>query len=173
MNLKKDLKLISDNTSINLRLISKSDIEKIRIWKNEHRNSFFYDKVITPKEQAEWFENYLKRENDFIFIISFDNKDIGCIAFREIEGMIDIYNVILGNKNFGGKGIMSHANRLMCSLIMDNYSSNITVKVLKTNPAVKWYLKNNFYGIGREDTYLLLKFDNTSFKKENYRLVIQ
>ena len=173
MNLKKNFKLISTDAKVVLTSISKNDIENIRIWKNEHRNSFFYNKIITPKEQAEWFENYLKRENDFIFIISFDNKDIGCIAFREIEGMIDIYNVILGNKKFGGKGIMSNANRLMCSLIMDNYSSNITVKVLKTNPAVKWYLKNNFYEIGRGDTYLLLKLDNASFKKENYRLVIQ
>lgn len=171
MNLKKDLKLISDNTGINLRLISKSDIEKIRIWKNEHRNSFFYNKIITPKEQAEWFKNYSKRENDFIFIISFDNKDIGCIAFREIEGMIDIYNVILGDKNYGGKGFMSIANAVMCSYISDNFDKEITVKVLKTNPAVKWYLKNNFLKISESEDYVLLKLDTDNFKKVDYRLI--
>lgn len=169
--MKKDFSLIFEDAKVVLVSISSNDIEKIRIWKNEHRNSFFYNKIITSEEQIKWFENYLKRENDFIFVVSFKNKDIGCIAFREINRLIDIYNVILGDKSFGGKGLMSIANRLMCSFIMDNYNEEITVKVLKTNPAIKWYLKNNFYETDIEDNYMLLKLDTIKFKKISYKLI--
>lgn len=170
MSLKKDFELISHNTNINLRSITRNDIEKIRIWKNRYRKFFFHNKLITKEEQTKWFESYLKRENDFIFIISFGKEDIGCIGFRDIDKVIDIYNLILGNKKFGGRGVMSNANRLMCSLIMDNYNRDITVKVLKINPAINWYLKNNFYEIDRSDIYLLLKLDINTFKRESYRL---
>ncbi len=168
---KKQFKLINQKNNITLRTISEKDIEKIRVWKNEHRSSFFFQDIISPENQIRWFRKYLSRGNDFVFIVSYTDKDIGCIAFRELDEVIDIYNVILGDKSFGGKGYMSIANSIMCSYIIDNFKKDITVKVLKTNPAIKWYLKNNFLEIDDTDNYLLFKLDYDNFKKIDYKLI--
>jgi len=168
----KNFKLVSEKLNITLKTISENDIEKIRVWKNEHRFSFFYKKIITHEEQLKWFKEYLSRNNDLIFIISYLGKDVGCIAFRELNNIIDIYNVILGDKKFGGRGIMSIANSIMCSYIIDNFNKEITVKVLKTNSALKWYLKNNYSIIDEIDDYILLKLDTNNFNKVYYKVIL-
>ena len=169
MDRKKQFKLINQENGLILRTIKQKDIEKIRVWKNAHRTSFFYKGIISPEKQSNWFKAYKKRLNDFVFIISSMKTDIGCTAFRELDEVMDIYNVILGNKSYGGKGLMSIANSVMCSYMIDNFSKDITVKVLKTNPAVKWYLKNNFIEIDNIDDFILFKLDYNNFKKVHYK----
>ena len=82
---------------------------------------------------------------------------------------MDIYNVILGDKSFVGKGLMSIANSVMCSYMIDHFGKEITVKVLKTNPAIKWYLKNNFIEIDSMNDFVLFRLDYSHFKKIDYK----
>jgi len=124
-----------------LRPITHKDIEKLRIWRNDNKDAFFYNKVINKKEQIEWFEGYLKRIDDHLYIIEYQNNDIGCIGYRPFEDYIELYNVILGNKKYLRKGLMSKALRLLVKII----GKEVIVRIVKNNKkAIAFYTKNGF-----------------------------
>lgn len=76
------------------------------------------------------------------------------MGFRIVGGVIDIYNVILADRRFKSKGIMSKAFKLMCEFMP---SKDITVKVLNDNPATGWYEKLGFVKMDEKD-YILMRF---------------
>ena len=114
--------------------------------------------------QEKWVREYWEREDDYMFIVQYLREAIGCMGYRLINGKIDIYNVILGKPESGGKGIMSQAIRLMCSHILLSSTNVIGLKVLRSNPALKWYLRNGFKEILTNEDFLDLEFDRINFK---------
>lgn len=162
------IEITSIERDITLETISREDIELLREWKNKNKKSFFYNKVITPGQQKEWYEDYLKRTDDYMFIIRFRSNMIGCMGFRVSGGLIDIYNVILGKKEFGGKGLMSRALRLLCSYIIDNFKEDIRLDVLSDNKAKKWYSNNGFIETDIQDDFISMKLDINKFKNLKY-----
>ena len=54
-----------------LSLVSATDanLENLRIWKNNHRTSFFYQETIQPEQQKRWFQGYLERADDYMFMV--------------------------------------------------------------------------------------------------------
>ena len=123
---KKNLKLKFENGNIILSSITKNDIELLREWKNKNKKSFFYQKNITEAQQKKWFNNYLRQEEDYIFMITYKREKIGCIGFRLVDGVIDLYNIILGYKKYGGIGLMSEALKLICSYVLDKYNTKVS-----------------------------------------------
>lgn len=146
------------------------DIEKLRLWKNENRQYFFNKYIISESDQAKWFNDFLMIEDDYIFIIKYGGVGIGCIGFRMLNGVIDVYNVIIGDKQYLSKGIMSFALVLMCSFILDNYNNDITVRVLLDNPAREWYVKNNFLEICKKEDHVFMKHQSGKFKYLKYNV---
>lgn len=144
---------------IAVQTITIDDIENLRLWKNRNRDSFFHKTVISPEEQKIWFEKYQQREQDFILMISYAGVNVGCIGFRVLGDVIDLYNVILGDEKFRSKGIMSKALNLLLDHLLLNYRLDITAKVLKTNPAITWYEKNGLKKTLELEDYYLVKFD--------------
>lgn len=133
------------------------DLDLIRIWKNNNSQYFFKKNTISSNDQIKWFKKYSDTTNDFMFIIKFENKKIGTIGIRKHEGNWDIYNVILGEKEFGGKGFMSEALNLIIEFAINKYTYNITARVLKSNENIKWYIENNFQIIDEKNDYYLVK----------------
>lgn len=171
MNLKPSFEILSLKNEITLRTINRMNIELLRKWKNKNRDYFFYNKEIKPSEQLKWFEGYLERKEDYIFIIEYKGKKIGCIGFRKIDNLIDVYNAILGDKKFSKKGLMSLALKLMCSYIIDEYNMNITLKVLAGNEvARKWYRKNGFIEKSSKDNYIFMELILKDFDYTEYKL---
>src|SRR6476469_2932354 len=104
--------LLSDTAfpDMRLRMINEGDIEDLREWKNENKQSFFLRNDITPEQQSLWYANFEKRDTDHMFIVE-QLADggwvkIGCMGFRylENEGCVDGYNIIrsvkLGSPTF-------------------------------------------------------------------------
>ena len=151
---------------VTLRTVTERDGENLRQWKNVNRFLFFFQDVITPEGQKEWFKGYLNRENDYMFIILFcGNLPMGCMGFRLIRGQADIYNVILGLQEMRKKGLMSKAMKLMCSYILSDFTPHIGLKVLRSNSsAVEWYKKNGFYEVTRHEKFLELQLDTVEFQ---------
>jgi RimJ/RimL family protein N-acetyltransferase len=170
MEFKKKIKIISLKDNIILRTAEKRDLELLRLWKNDNRSCFFYKDIITPEQQLEWFKSYLKRVNDYIIIITFKQKSMGCLGFRLLENNgIDIYNAILGKKEFGGKGIMGRSLKLLCSYIINNFHKEISLKVLSDNyNAINWYKKNGFIELYNEENYTFMKLDTVNFNHFEY-----
>lgn len=155
----------ADHPDVTLRLIGVGDLENLRVWKNANRQSFFYQQVITPAAQQDWFRAYSEREDDFMFVICNGKHDIGCMGIRLRDGVWDIYNVILGDENFGGKGLMSRAIAMMCSFALANRSVAVTAKVLKSNPALRWYLRNGFRESADCGDHVVIELDRREFPK--------
>lgn len=147
-----------------LRTIVEADCEDLRQWKNANRFSFFHQEIITPQQQREWFAGYLARDDDYMFILSVRDRAIGCMGFRLLDDHADIYNVILADALLGGKGWMSQALRLMCSYILSDFTRDIRAKVLRSNPALDWYLKNGFRRRAEHETYFEIELDADQFQ---------
>ena len=146
----------SNNTSFYLETITSSDIELLRTWKNKHRSSFFYQKIISPEQQQEWYKDYCTRDDDYIFVLKSSSTDtsIGCLGFRLQTNEIDLYNIIRGNTD--DKSLSMHdAMYVMLNFITQNYTTLIKCDVLKDNPAVKWYLKCGFAIQAEKEYYVM------------------
>ena len=142
---------------IKLSSITEKDVELLRVWKNAHRYSFFFQEIISPEQQRWWFKQFCAREHDYMFMVQNDQLDIGCMGFRLMDEKIDIYNVILGREEYRGTGIMSIALALMNGFIIIRFMEDVTAKVLCTNSALGWYLKNGFEIVETHDTYYLIR----------------
>jgi ribosomal protein S18 acetylase RimI-like enzyme len=154
----------SEYTQLALRSISVGDLENLRQWKNANRQYFFYKGIISPEDQRRWFEGYLLREHDHMFIVAAQGVDIGCMAFRQMEKGGDIYNVILGPPEFGGHGWMAKAFHIMCSYAIDKYPTRLAAKVLCDNPALEWYCRNGFQRVADFPDYVEIVLDRAQYK---------
>lgn len=139
--------------------ITISDIEEIRLWKNNHSNYFFNSSEISEEEQREWFNKiYLVDKNNSIFIIYYKNEKIGCIGFRISENAWDIYNVMNINPNFKGVGIMYTSLKELIEIMKMKKNLDFKAKVLNSNQNLNWYLKNNFKIIDKNIDYTNIKY---------------
>ena len=155
--------------SVTLRTISAADLERLRVWKNDHRFAFFHQGTIEPDQQLRWHQGYTERAGDHMYATQSGGEIFGCMGFRLIDGRADIYNVILGRPECGGRGLMSEAIRLMCSLIAGEFTTDIGAEVLLSNPARAWYAKNAFREAERLDRFVRVQLDWERFQPCVYR----
>ncbi|MBI5650578.1 MAG: hypothetical protein HZC40_09065 [Chloroflexi bacterium] len=109
----------SDHPTLALCTIKRADCENLREWKNANRFAFFHQALITPEQQAQWFENYLTRAYDYMFIVQVDARALGCMGFRLIENHADVYYVILGDRAMGKRGWMRAAHDIYFDFALD------------------------------------------------------
>ncbi len=164
------LRLLSQTGAVELRAIDASDQEDLRRWKNANRSAFFFQGVITREQQDQWFQGYLDRPNDFMFVVLVAETRIGCMGFRLLEQRADIYNVIRAVAT-SGRGRMGAALRLMCSFILAHYTPNISAKVLRDNQAVDWYCRNGFTIGSAEVSFFEVRLDAKQFQPASFRLI--
>ena len=148
--------------SFQLRSIQGSDIERLREWKNAHRQFFFHKEVITSGQQLAWFNRWSAEPHDHMFVVEVDGCAVGCAGVRLFEGTVDAYNIILGDKSFEGKGIMSAALTAVGAFAMFLYPAlSIRVRVLAANPALGWYKRNGYRQIAGNAEYVTLEWDQS------------
>ena len=158
---------------IRMRSIGASDLETLRKWKNDHKDFFFFKNQITKEEQLKWFDHLNIKNDDHMFIIEKSNELIGCIGVRLYQEFADVYNVILGNIAYKGQHIMTNAVEAtvaFSNLIYNNVP--VRVRVLRNNPAIKWYERIGFRTIDYFEDHLLMQFDSTRINK-NYFFIIE
>jgi RimJ/RimL family protein N-acetyltransferase len=101
-----------------------------------------------------------------MFMTIFDGQSFGCMGIRWLDNAWDIYNVILGRPEFGGRGLMSQAFKTMLAYALSVKRSPIALQVLKHNPAVKWYLKNQFVITAERDDHYAMLFQFNSNQQD-------
>lgn len=80
-----------------LKPLTEQDIEPLRLLRNKpaNRQWFINKKIITSKEQAEWFGKYLMTEDDITFsIVKQEAPDI-------FIGAVSLYNITSDEAEFG------------------------------------------------------------------------
>ena len=135
---------VDEQVGLSLRSIGRKDMEDLRQWKNAHRDFFFYKEIVDEAHQHLWFSDYLRRSHDFMFLVEIGGVGIGCMGVRWLDSHWDIYNVILGRSEFGHQGFMGKALKVMLLYARSLKDEPISLRVLKRNPAIQWYLKNYF-----------------------------
>lgn len=157
-----------------LRSIEEKDLENLRNWKNDNRKAFFYQEIITPQQQREWFLSYLKDPDNTMFVVEYENRPVGCLGYKLQEGTPDIYNVILSDPEFKRRGIMSNALKMMDSYLYRIGYREVTLKVIKSNiEAINFYKKNGYEILKDEETYYLmgLSLDGKYIKEASVLIV--
>ncbi len=161
-----------DHHDLRLREINTGDLEDLRQWKNENKQSFFLNHDITSEQQEKWYAGFSQREDDHMFIVEQlvddDWEKIGCMGFRKIEeeGCIDGYNIIRAHKYERATFSMSEAFLGMLAYAEDLHTPlPIMVKVLSANPAVEWYEKNHFKILRKVKDYFLMELDKEAIKQ--------
>jgi len=133
-----------------IRPIAERDMEDLRAWKNAHKRSFFFQKDITPEMQKSWFEKYKKGDYGRMFVAEEEREgpdgkawfSFGCLGYRNMNGEIDIFNVIRGET---AVSTMREALQLVVKHAKEAYPfDDVTCEVLSDNPALKWYEKQGF-----------------------------
>lgn len=86
--------MITDNEIIHIRRLEKEDIEFLRLLRNKHCKSFIYSKTISRIAQEEWYKEYCKKQNDYMYTVFSDS--VNCpIAFAAL------YNIDKKKAEFG------------------------------------------------------------------------
>lgn len=141
---------------LSLRAVGLQDLELIRKWKNEQRQFFFYQNEISSDQQIKWYESFSQRPYDLMLATIYENQMFGCMGIRQDVENWDVYNVILGLGEFGGRGLMAQAFNALLNYAESIKAAPITLKVLKDNPAVTWYQRSGFKIIETHQNHFLM-----------------
>ena len=131
LNQKKLIKGKKDE--LELKLITRTDLEWARKARNEYRQYFISQKTISSKQQQEWFARY----NGSFFIIWVDKKRAGTISVSKDN---EIGNVLI-LEPYQGKGIFKQ----VLKLIEKKFGQHLFLVVKSENKhAIKVYKKMGF-----------------------------
>lgn len=164
-----------NNKKYRLKEIDKNDIEDLRVWKNENKESFFLKEDITPKQQLSWFKNIYSpdNENEMFMVQEFVGGvfiNVGCMGFRKKNDDFDVYNIMRGRK-LNSYYKMSTAFMMMNSYISKNFKGDICCKVLPENPAREWYELLGFEIEHEKAKFVLYKLNKS--KIPNFELEVK
>lgn len=148
------------NDQLSIRTINTSDLTYLRLLKNSHREFFFHKCLISSSQQLAWFKAYQGRPRDYIFILIYKSRRVGCMGVRLVDNCWDVYNVMLGDKRYQGSGIMSRGLAWMITFANTVSPREVWLSVLRSNPAVSWYQRNGFKVEGVFPTYLMMRFED-------------
>ncbi len=152
---------LKSSKGIDISIVGTADLENLRAWKNSQKEFFFHQQDISVDQQFNWYKCFLERPLDFLFVTRFKGIPFGCLGVRWLENHWDVYNVILGDTSFGKKGLMSDSFQAILSYIFTVNQSPVKLKVLKMNPAVRWYERHGFRIIEeRVDCYIMALINN-------------
>lgn len=143
--------LIITSPSFPFRLVEAQDAdsENLRVWKNKHRNSFFFKDEITPEMQAKWFAKYKADKHSMMLVVQepageSEWRSIGCMGYRVLTEdanapYLDLFNILRGEESIVSGYRMKDAFEAMCTYLLQTYTLPQTCKVLTENPARNWY----------------------------------
>lgn len=138
------------------------DRELLRRWKNENRRFFFHQEEIAPAQQESWFAGYLLRSDDHQYLVEEEHGSeflpVGVLGCRLLGEVVDVYNVMRGQRLAGGQAKMGECLRLLCGLAERTYGRPVTCKVLLNNPAIGWYEQNGFRVVERRPDHVLMRY---------------
>lgn len=108
---------------IALRLIEDQDLAATLAWRNrdEARVWFKTSDKISPASHQSWFENYLRKDDDYLFIVEASGRSVGQCAIYGIDLMSGSAEVgrFLAAPDEGGKGYMGRSCALLVRFAAD------------------------------------------------------
>ncbi|WP_433921982.1 GNAT family N-acetyltransferase [Paenibacillus taichungensis] len=145
---------IIKNDKFTLTPVTEADIELMRGWRNSplNQSSFLTNTYIEIDQQKRWYEKYLQKTDDIMFIVN-DLEDSG-----KSVGMLGLYNIdnykkraefgrlLIGESSTRGKGLGLAITISLCEFGFELLELNeIYLEVIANNTsACKVYAKAGF-----------------------------
>lgn len=103
-----------------LRMLGSADLPLTREWRNhaESRGSFHSTSVITPERHLAWYQAYLERDDDFVFVMEVDARPVAQAALYDVAGRAAEFGRLLVDPAARGAGL-SHRVIGLCLRIAD------------------------------------------------------
>lgn len=137
-----------------LRPLAEDDLPMTLAWRNEKtiRQWFFSSEVVTPERHREWFERYLAKDNDFVFIIEEVESlktAVGQVSLYDIDWeqkRAEFGRLMIGDPMAQGKGLAKEATGLLIDYVETHLGlEEIYLDVYATNlPAIAIYSAHGF-----------------------------
>ena len=158
-----------EGVKVRLRLLTQDDLPLTLSWRNqdEVRKWFFHSDIIDLSQHLKWFENYMMKDNDFVFIIE-DREN-----FNNPVGQVSIYHVdwqqrscefgrlMIGELAARGRGLAKEATLLALQVaFIELKMKKVYLEVYKNNNrAIELYRSCGFYETGQFND--ILYFEKT------------
>lgn len=140
-------------TRIRLRPVEQHDLELLVGWRNTPENwvHFFNKFPLSVAGQQGWFSRLVASETKKLFIICTldDDQPIGTIGLDNIDfpnQSSEYGNILVGDKQFAGKGLAREATQLLLSFAFQHLNMNrVYLRVLQENTsAIRLYERTGF-----------------------------
>ncbi|MHB0989221.1 MAG: GNAT family N-acetyltransferase [Bellilinea sp.] len=139
---------ISSNR-ICLRLLEEKDPPLTLAWRNQDsiRKWFFHSDLLSKSQHLAWYQQYLQRDDDYIFIIEMLEQKkrvpVGQIALYHIDWQnrsAEYGRLMIGEPAAQGKGIAREATKMVLEIGYKTLGLDlIYLEVLESNFAVSQY----------------------------------
>jgi ribosomal protein S18 acetylase RimI-like enzyme len=141
-----------------LRAVAAADQERLRGWRNAAAHAFFERSPVDAAGQRRWFEGYLGRDEDFLFMVMDGTEACGCVGVRLAAGEWDVYNVIRGARTPGSRGFMGRGLELLVGFARRRAGLPVRAVVLAGNPAIAWYERHGFGIAARREGSVVMRW---------------
>ena len=138
------------NGPVRLRLIEESDLQQTLAWRNREdaRVWFKSSNELTLTQHLDWFDRYLTKDNDFLFIIEAMGKPVGQASVYGIDwetGSAEVGRFLVAPES-AGRGYIGGGCEALIRLCTDVlHLRYLFLEVLPGNePAIHLYRKNGF-----------------------------
>jgi len=135
-----------------LRPLGLDDLEQLRVERNASRSFFLDRRAITAEGQRLWFENYLLKENDYVFSIEYDGfAGITSLYGYDPQDCSYEFGRFVVCRDKRGKGLGTEAMVATCCMgFLALNASSIRLEVLERNEkALGVYRSIGFKETGR------------------------
>jgi RimJ/RimL family protein N-acetyltransferase len=145
---------------VRLRLLVESDLPMTLAWRNQDhiRKWFINSERLTAEQHRSWFEQYARRDDDFVFIIEeieASLKPIGQISLYKIDWGLkraELGRIFIGAPEAAGKGFGTEATRLLLDYAFAQFKlKEVEAYVMSTNKASIAVFSCGFREVGERD----------------------
>ena len=144
---------------VTLLPLEQTDIEQLRVLRNQERQYFNTTNEITEEGQKRWYASYLEKNDDIMFkVVKTEDKNefIGAIAVYDInyeDGTAEVGRTVIDKVKAPEKGIGIDATKAVCLFTLDVLKiKKIVATVLKSNERIiKVDTRAGFYIVGEAD----------------------
>lgn len=133
--------------AVRLGPLLESELEHVRLLRNQNRERFVFSGEITPEGQRAWYDRYLEAPGDYMFSVYYENRWIGAVSIYEVTDDCAEFGRLLIDRDAAGRsGLGVDATKAACEIAFERLGmERIALEVYCDNPAAQiTYLKAGF-----------------------------
>lgn len=140
---------------VELRSLSLSDAERMRVLRNQNSSRFFNTAQITLEAQRRWYEKYLSAEGDYMFSVYLcgTNQWVGAVGIYHVDQLnarCEFGRLMIDRSAVAERGLGIDTTLAACQFAFDQLGlSTVFLEVFQDNlAAVRTYERSGFQVCG-------------------------